>query len=41
MDSMMDIFKEPIKDIIFYFFKCGLAVIGFWIIVIILLSFGG
>jgi hypothetical protein len=41
MESILDIFKEPIKDIIFYFLKCSCAVIGLWIIIIILLSFGG
>ncbi|MFA5049248.1 MAG: hypothetical protein WC516_09555 [Patescibacteria group bacterium] len=41
MDSMLDIFQEPIKEIIFYFLKCSCAVIGFWIIAIILLSIGG
>jgi len=41
MDSMADIFKEPVKEIIIYFLKCGCAVIGFWMITIILLSIGG
>jgi hypothetical protein len=41
MESMLDIFREPVKEIVFYFLKCSCAVIGFWMVAIILLSIGG